>query len=197
LIFILSPSNNLGGLKLYSISTDNLGSALPKLLPHRPEVAGLPEKYHVGLWTYCAKFENGKSKCPNRSLLPPIFYFNLRDRLLNDLIVFSPESIDVRLNIFLPTTLYRLSSLKPSLTVPEILSYAASLLFLYAVYSSAKTVYYLSRPSSFSARGLVKASRACAWCLMTGTVLLGIMTVIILCELNKKIHLGYKVASGH
>ncbi|KAK9366804.1 hypothetical protein V1509DRAFT_628573 [Lipomyces kononenkoae] len=200
LIIILgSPSNVSGGLWLYSISTDSLGSALPRLTPQLPSSVGLPDSYAVGIWTYCS-VRADQIQCPHRPYIPPLFFFDLSLALLRDLLSSSTANTDIQNNIFLPRGIYPVNSPRSwtAVTIPQLLSYATSLAYLVAFGACATTFAILVRQDSRSKmHTLRRASSTCTMSLLLGAVAATTLVGTLILMLNQQIILGYRVVEAN
>ncbi|KAK9374972.1 uncharacterized protein V1513DRAFT_444229 [Lipomyces chichibuensis] len=199
IIILSSPSSGFGGLWLYSISTDSLGSALPRLTPQSPARVGLPDSYAVGIWTYCSVTPD-HIQCPRRPYLPPLFFFDLPLALLRDLFASSTKNADIQNNIFLPPGIYPVETPRTwiALTIPQLLSYATSLAYLIAFVACAVAFTILLRQDSRSkTRMLRRASSICAASLLLGAAVATALVCTLILKLNQEITLGYHVAQGN
>ncbi|KAK9236270.1 hypothetical protein V1525DRAFT_379801 [Lipomyces kononenkoae] len=199
IIILSSPSNGSGGLWLYSISTDSLGSALPRLTPQHPSSVGLPDYYAVGIWTYCS-IRADQVQCPHRPYLPPMFFFDLPLVLLRDLLAFSTANTDIQNNIFFPRGIYPINSPRTwtAITIPQLLSYATSFAYLVAFAACATTFALLLRQDSKSQmRTLRRASSICAASLLLGAIVATTLVCVLILKLNQQIALGYRVVEGN
>ncbi|KAK9387253.1 hypothetical protein V1515DRAFT_602327 [Lipomyces mesembrius] len=199
IIILSSPSNGSGGLWLYSISTDSLGSALPRLTPQSPSRVGLPDSYAVGIWTYCSVAPD-HIQCPHRPYLPPLFFFDLPFALLRDLLASSTANTDIQNNIFFPPGIYPVESPQTwiAVTIPQLLSYATSLAYLIAFVACATAFAMLLRRDSRSKKHtLLRASSICAASLLLGAAVATVLVCTLVLRLNQEITLGYHVARGN
>ncbi|KAK9451458.1 uncharacterized protein V1518DRAFT_12707 [Limtongia smithiae] len=220
-LLVRSPGKSLSSLWLYSISTESLGSALPKVTPAPPADVGLPDVYYVGLWTYCSLSGDQEISCPHRKIFPPLFFFDLPLVLLHDLLASASATpnTDIGNNIFFPSDIYPVPSPRVfmSFTIPQILAYATSFCYVIAFFASLSaaitltfTLYppkwpalsllmgyseFAPRPAPKSrVRALRRASSICACALSFGAIT-GILHVgIVLFKLNHEITLAYDVA---
>ncbi|KAK9461223.1 uncharacterized protein V1516DRAFT_675323 [Lipomyces oligophaga] len=140
-------------LWIYKISTEFLGAALPGLPPSSPSSVGLPDAYFIGIWTFCRLLRdaegNSRIECPNRSMRWPLFFFNLNEVLLDDLMSSPVENTDLQNNIFLPSEIYPVPSpgILKSVSVTQVLSYIASLAYILAIAASGHALYLTSKPA--------------------------------------------------
>ncbi|KAK9478994.1 hypothetical protein V1514DRAFT_319571 [Lipomyces japonicus] len=202
------PLNSLGNLWLYAVFVDNLGNALPLLTPSSPSSVGLPDVYYVGLWSYCAQYADTNfttitSSCPTRSWKFPVFFFNLRDQLLNDMVTASVDH-DVRANIFLLPSIYGVTG--PAsvgkhnmVTVVQVLAAVSTLAFCAGFVSSAISLAQLVRNVTVTTKNsnLALLHRS-VWftvvALLVAAVSVTIETSVIVSKLCSDIALGYGTA---
>ncbi|KAK9360044.1 hypothetical protein V1504DRAFT_498575 [Lipomyces starkeyi] len=199
IILLSSPSNGSGGLWLYSISTDSLGSALPRLTPQSPSIVGLPDSYAVGIWTYCSVTPD-HIQCPHRPYLPPLFFFDLPLAILRDLLASSTSNTDIQNNIYFPPGIYPVETPRTwiALTIPQLLSYATSLAYLIAFVACAAAFAMLLRRDSRSKKHMLgRASSICAASLLLGAAVATVLVCTLVLKLNQEITLGYHVAQGN
>ncbi|KAK9381589.1 uncharacterized protein V2V93DRAFT_367344 [Kockiozyma suomiensis] len=205
-IILSGPYRTVGGVWIYKISVDSLGSALPTLSPASPSTVGLPDEYLVGLWSYCGISSSGSSSCAFRS---PLFFFDLASVLFSDL-ASTRHTEDIQTNILLPSSLYPFvqrpaSQNSVTLTLPNILSWLACAAYIIGFISSFSALATICRPAVSKSSNLTRskisslrrASGICALALLLGAIASVLHSSLILFALDQDIPLASNPATSN